>query len=162
MASNQLPVILHLVPVITSTCSLWYAWDQYEQMTVFCQAEVKGLSNQILPRYFTSFFNRGVPRVLGLLATTVLSCAAILRYSASGFLREQGAFPWYVAGLSLAVGHMAWAPSILPPVKAMEHDAKDKNIAHLEKWLRLHVWRSLTVDIGAWICCVVGTVKSLS
>ncbi|KAI0536060.1 hypothetical protein GGR58DRAFT_503691 [Xylaria digitata] len=162
MAPNQLPVILHLVPVITSTSSLWYAWDQYEQMTVFCQPELKGLSNQTLPQYFTLFFNRGVPRVLGLLATTALSCTAILRYSSSALLREQGAFRWYVAGFSLAVGQMAWAPSVLPPVRAIEHDAKDKNVSQLEKWLRLHVWRSLPVDIGAWICCVVATSKSLS
>ncbi|KAH9905361.1 hypothetical protein F4778DRAFT_705269 [Xylariomycetidae sp. FL2044] len=161
MSSSSLLVALHLVPVISSTSSLWYAWDQYEQLTLFRHKEMKSLSNQVIPPYFTAFFKRGVPRALGLLATTTLSCASILRYS-SEVSREKGAFPWYVAALALAVSHLAWAPSVIPHVKAIENDAKEKNLVHLEHWLRLHVWRSLTVDIGAWICCVAGTVLALS
>ncbi|KAI0475736.1 hypothetical protein GGR56DRAFT_639430 [Xylariaceae sp. FL0804] len=161
MAPTSMPILLHLVPVISSTSSLWYAWDQYEQLTVFRQPAIHRLSNQILPQYFNAFFTRGVPRVLGLLATTVLSSAVLLRYSPTTALHEQGAFPWYIASISLAIGHMAWAPSIIPPVRAIENDAKDKNLAHLEIWLHRHMWRSLTVDLGAWVCCVIAALKSL-
>ncbi|KAI1122382.1 hypothetical protein F5Y10DRAFT_287270 [Nemania abortiva] len=160
MSSNSLLVFVRLVPIISSTSSLWYAWDQYEQISLFRHAEMRSLSNQLLPRYFTAFFNRGAPRVLGLLATTAVSCGAILRYSPAALVRDSGAFPWYVAGISLAAAHLAWAPSILPLKNAIERDAKDKNVVHLERRLRLHVWRSLTVDLGAWICCIVATVKT--
>ncbi len=98
MSAAGLPVLLHLVPIMSSTSSLWYAWDQYEQMTLFRKQELKNLSNQLLPKYFTSFFARGAPRVLGLLMTTAFSCSAILRYSPGAFVREKGAFPWYIAG----------------------------------------------------------------
>ncbi|KAI1310355.1 hypothetical protein F5Y03DRAFT_345912 [Xylaria venustula] len=161
MPTNGVSVLLHLVPVMSSTSSLWYAWDQYEQMALFRMSELRGLSNQLLPKYFPSFFARGTPRVLGLLLTTAVSCGVILR-SSSALMRDTGAFPWYVAGLSLAISHLAWAPAILPLVRAMEKDAREKNIAHLDAWLRLHVWRSLTVDLGAWVCCIVATIKLLS
>ncbi|GAW19620.1 hypothetical protein ANO14919_091080 [Xylariales sp. No.14919] len=154
--------LLHLVPIMSSTSSLWYAWDQYEQMVIFRRQELKGLSNQLLPRYFTAFFARGAPRVLGLLLTTAFSSGAIVRYSSAALAREKGAFPWYIAGLSLAISHLAWAPAILPSVKAIEKDAKEKNVAQLDAWLRLHVWRSLTVDLGAWACCIIATVKLLA
>ncbi|GAW13745.1 hypothetical protein ANO14919_031340 [Xylariales sp. No.14919] len=162
MASEGLPVFVRLVPIMTTTSSLWYAWDQYEQITLFRHAELRSLSNQLLPRYFTSFFNRGAPRVLALLMGTTFSCAAILQYSPAGVVHGSGAVPWYVGGLSLAVAHLAWAPSIFPLKNLIEKDAKEKNVTHIERWLRLHVWRSLTVDLGAWICCIVATVKTLS
>ncbi|KAI1419262.1 hypothetical protein F5Y12DRAFT_720942 [Xylaria sp. FL1777] len=160
MPVDGVPVALRLVPIISSTSTLWYAWDQYEQMTLFRTRELRPLSNQLLPRYFTSFFARGAPRVLGLLLTTAVSCGGILRYSSHA--RGKGALPWYVAGLSLALSHLAWAPAILPSVRAIEKDAKEKNVAQLDEWLRLHVWRSLTVDLGAWLCCIVATSKLLS
>ncbi|KAJ2985871.1 hypothetical protein NUW58_g5305 [Xylaria curta] len=162
MPADGVSIFLHLLPIMSSTSSLWYAWDQYEQMTLFRTPELKSLSNQLLPKYFTSFFNRGAPRVIGLLTITASSCGAILRYSSAARMQEKGAFPWYIAGLSLAISHLAWAPAVFPSVKAIEKDAKEKNVAQLETWLRLHVWRSLTVDIGAWICCIVATVKFLS
>ncbi|KAI3329031.1 hypothetical protein HD806DRAFT_270236 [Xylariaceae sp. AK1471] len=159
MTSNSLPVIIRLIPIISSTSSLWYAWDQYEQMTLFRKTELKPLSSQILPQYFTSFFARGTPRVLGLLLTTALSCGVILQGTLDG---DNGASPWYVAGLSLATAHVAWAPFVIRLAKAIGMDAKEKSVVHLEEWLRLHVWRSLTVDLGAWVCCTVATVKALS
>ncbi|KAI1635702.1 putative integral membrane protein [Biscogniauxia mediterranea] len=160
MASAGLSAILPLVPVISTTCSLWFAWDQYEFLTLFRKPDLQPLSNKLLPSYFTSFFNRGAPRVLGLLSTTVLSCGAILRYSPGTILHDRGAFSWYVAGLSFALGHQIYVPFILPSIRALRGDAKERNVAELESWLRVHTWRSLTVDLAAWICCLVATLKS--
>ncbi|KAI1769311.1 hypothetical protein GGR53DRAFT_153719 [Hypoxylon sp. FL1150] len=91
MSTHGVPILLRLIPVISSTSSLWYAWDQYEQMTLFRKTELKTLSNQLLPRYFTSFFARGAPRVVGLLASTAISCGAIIR--SSNDIQK----PWYIA-----------------------------------------------------------------
>ncbi|KAI0197938.1 hypothetical protein F4808DRAFT_437614 [Astrocystis sublimbata] len=156
--TTALPVLLRLLPVISSTSSLWFAWDQYEQMTLFRQPSLKPLSNALLPGYFKAFFARGVPRVLGLLATTTISCGTLIRSLPSG----SGAYSWYIGGLCLALAHLAWVPFILGPVQAIEKDAKTQNVAHLDAWLRLHVWRTLTVDLCAWVCCVTATVVSFS
>ncbi|KAI1383550.1 putative integral membrane protein [Hypoxylon trugodes] len=152
--------ILHFVPVISTTSSLWFAWDQYEFLTLFRKPDLRGLSNELLPSYFTSFFNRGAPRVLALLTTTVISCGSILRYSPSTILRDSA--PWYIAGLSFALGHQVFVPFILPSIQAIKNDGKEKNVAELESWLRVHTWRSLTVDLAAWVCCIVAASKSLA
>ncbi|KAI0382851.1 putative integral membrane protein [Hypomontagnella monticulosa] len=177
MASVGLPAIVHLIPVISSTCSLWFAWDQYEFLMVFCKPELRSLSNKLLTPYFTTFFNRGAPRVVALLATTALSCGYILRYSPCAILGDSAS--WYIAGkpaqnaewisnnnlmpigLSFALGHLVWAPVILPSIRAIQGDAKENNVAELQNWLRIHAWRSLTVDIAAWVCCIVATTKCL-
>ncbi|KAI0898770.1 putative integral membrane protein [Annulohypoxylon nitens] len=161
MASESLPTLLHLVPVISSICTLWFAWDQYEFMTLFRKPDLHDLSNKLLPSYFTSFFSRGAPRVVGLLTTTILSTGGILRYSPGTALHDNGAFPWYVAGLLFAVGHQTFIPFFLPHVRAIEKDAKEKNVVELESWLRIHTRRSLTVDLAAWVCCIVATLKGL-
>ncbi|RWA04504.1 hypothetical protein EKO27_g10600 [Xylaria grammica] len=140
---------------MSSTSSLWYAWDQYEQMAIFRRQELKGLSNQLLPRYFTAFFARGPAR-----ARPAPDDRLLLRGHRALLLRRPRAREG--TGLSLAISHLAWAPAILPSVKAIEKDAKEKNVTQLDAWLRLHVWRSLTVDLGAWACCIIATVKLLA
>ncbi|KAI1094734.1 putative integral membrane protein [Rostrohypoxylon terebratum] len=164
MASLGLSAILPLVPVVSSTCSLWFAWDQYEFLTIFHKPGLRQSSSEILTPYFTIFFNRGAPRVLALISTTAFSCGAILRNSPGTALQDSGAYSWYLSGLLCAVGHMAWAPLILPYIRALQgnESAKEKKVAELETWLRIHTWRSLTVDLAAWVCCITATVKSLS
>lgn len=66
-------------------------------MTLLRKPEMRTLGNQLLPRYFTDFFARGAPRVVGLLATTVVSCGAIMRYSQD--MSVTGVKPWYIAGM---------------------------------------------------------------
>ncbi|KAI1399282.1 putative integral membrane protein [Hypoxylon fuscum] len=160
MASTGFPAIVHLVPVISSTCSLWFAWDQYEFLMLFRKPDLQALSNKLLPSYFTTFFNRGAPRVVALLATTALSCGTILRYSPSTVLLDSA--PWYIAGLSFALGHQIWIPFILPSIREIQGDAKEKNVVELQSWLRVHTLRSLTVDLAAWVCCIVATAKCLA
>ncbi|KAI1641948.1 uncharacterized protein F4817DRAFT_354391 [Daldinia loculata] len=53
---SAMSVSLSLDPVISSTCSLWFAWDQYEFLTLFCKPDIHTLSNRLLPSYFTTFF----------------------------------------------------------------------------------------------------------
>ncbi len=157
-----LQTFLRIVPVISSTCSLWFAWDQHELLAHFTRPEIRGLSNQILPAWFGAFFSAGAPRVVGLLAATVLSSGAVLRYSPDGLLRDRGSSRWYLASIAFALGHQLFVPFIIWPIRAIPRDAKDKNVAELQAWLRVHTVRTLTVDIAAWVCCVVAAVKTLS
>ncbi|OTA89386.1 hypothetical protein M434DRAFT_398621 [Hypoxylon sp. CO27-5] len=160
MASAGLPATLHLVLVISTTCSLWFAWDQYEFLMIFRKPDLQPQSNKMLSSYFNTFFSRGAPRVVGLLLTSVISCGSILRYSPSTVLRDSA--PWYLAGLLCTLGHQIYMPIILPSIRALQGDAKENNVSELTKWLRIHTWRSLTVDIAAWVCCIVATTKYFS
>lgn len=100
MACSVGLTVLRLTPLISTTCSLWFAWDQYEFMTLFSKRDLRPLSNQLLPSYFSSFFNRGAPRVIALLVTTIGSTSVILHRAANGssILHGTGAFSYYAAG----------------------------------------------------------------
>ncbi|KAI1392920.1 putative integral membrane protein [Hypoxylon trugodes] len=154
--------LLNVVPVISSTCQLWFGWDQYEFLQLFLKRDIQAQSNQLLPSYFTTFFNRGAPRVGGLLLTTIVSSAANLRYAPGNLLHERGSFIWYSAAIGFALGHLTYFPFIFPHIRAITSDAKEKNVTELKNWLYVHNWRTLTVDLAGWVCCIVATVKTLS
>ncbi|KAI4861086.1 putative integral membrane protein [Hypoxylon rubiginosum] len=154
--------LLRIAPVISTTCSLWFGWDQYEFLQLFLKPDIQGHSNEMLPSYFNTFFGRGARRVVGLLLTTILTSAANLRYAPDGLLHERGSFIWYSGAIAFALGHQIYVPFILPSIKAITGDAKEKNVNELKKWLYVHNWRTLTVDLAGWACCIVAAVKTLS
>ncbi|KAI1373406.1 putative integral membrane protein [Hypoxylon crocopeplum] len=154
--------LLRVVPVISSTCSLWFGWDQYEFLLLFLKPDIQGHSNQLLPSYFKTFFDRGAPRVVFLLLTTLTSSAANLRYAPQSLLRERGATIWYWGSILFTLGHQIYFPFILPHIKAITSDAKEKNIHELRSWLYVHNWRTLTVDLAGWVCNLVAATKMLS
>ncbi|KAI0595291.1 hypothetical protein F4775DRAFT_595385 [Biscogniauxia sp. FL1348] len=135
MASAGLSAILPLVPVVSSTCSLWFAWDQYEFLTLFRKPDLQPLSNKLLPSYFTSFFNRGAPRVLGLLSTTALSCGAILRYSPGTILHDRGAFPC-LNDLVMKVSYSHWDTKSTSPLSCPAYERFEgmQRIEMLRSW----------------------------
>ncbi|XXH05458.1 hypothetical protein Hte_011885 [Hypoxylon texense] len=154
--------LLRIAPAISSTCSLWFGWDQYEFLQLFLKPDIQPHTNKLLPSYFDTLFNRGAPRVVGLLLTTILTSAANLRYAPEGLLQERGSFHWYACGIAFALGHQIYFPLILPSIKAITGDAKEENVSELRKWLYVHNWRTLTVDLAGWVCCIVAAVKTLS
>ncbi|KAI0178959.1 putative integral membrane protein [Hypoxylon sp. FL1284] len=154
--------LLRIAPAISSTCSLWFGWDQYELLQLFLKPDIQAHTNKMLPSYFSTFFNRGAPRVVGLLLATVLTSAANLRYAPSGLLHQRGSFIWYSGAVAFALGHQIYIPFILPSIKAITGDAKANNVNQLRRWLYVHNWRTLTVDLAAWLCCVTAAVKTLS
>ncbi|KAI1647132.1 putative integral membrane protein [Daldinia loculata] len=154
--------LLRITPAISSTCSLWFGWDQYEFLQLFLDPSKRDLVNQLLPSYFSTFFDRGAPRVVGLLLITILSSAANLRYAPGNLLHERGSFIWYSGAIVFALGHQVYFPFVLPKIRAISGDAKEKNVSELKGWLYVHNWRTLTVDLAGWVCCVVAAVKTFS
>ncbi|KAI6085819.1 putative integral membrane protein [Hypoxylon rubiginosum] len=154
--------LLRIAPVISSTCQLWFGWDQYEFLQLFLKPDIQGHSNKMLPSYFDTFFSRGAPRVVGLLLTTILTSAANIRYAPGQLLHERGSLIWYSSAIAFALGHQIYFPFIYPSIKAVTSDVKEKNVDELKKWLYVHNWRTLTVDLAGWVCCIVAAVKTVS
>ncbi|TWU70560.1 hypothetical protein ED733_000485 [Metarhizium rileyi] len=162
---------LLLAPFVSSTCSLLFAWDQNLFLTIFTSPELSDRVNPVLPGYWRVFFPRGLAQVVSLLgATTWTSVAALVCHGA--LLQRKGAWPWYVATAALAVGHLVFVPFVAPAIKYILDDeggmSKERKLAEpgsrnvdmQERWLWFNRVRLLTTDLGAWVCCVVGIMKT--
>ncbi|PFH59669.1 hypothetical protein XA68_12047 [Ophiocordyceps unilateralis] len=164
MATSSLGLdLLRLAPLLSSTCSLLYAWDQHFFLGLLNRPEIRLRSRALLPTYFTHVFRRGLPFVLAAVAVSFGSGISNLLY-----LGPSSPLSWrcYVAGSVLAAAHLLYVPWIAPSCHQLlllsphsgdddDHDP-DPN-ALLDGWLSVNAWRSLTVDLGAWIAFVVAT-----
>ncbi|RAH58802.1 hypothetical protein BO85DRAFT_448798 [Aspergillus piperis CBS 112811] len=151
--------LLRAAPLISSTCTLWFAFDQDLVLNVFLHPDHRPRSNEILPSYFRVLFRRGVVRVLGLLALSMAGGGYnILKDRRSGVVAGlQSSLSWYVAGTALAASHLLYVPVIAPKVLAiMEDESKGSSTEDLEGWLTIHRVRTWTVDLAAWACFAVG------
>ncbi|KAM0252774.1 hypothetical protein ACHAQJ_007612 [Trichoderma viride] len=152
---------LRVAPLLTSTCTLWFAWDQHFFLHLFNKPEIRSKSNELLPTYFRHFFDGGLNRVLGLLSLTVSSTLATC-FVNHDYHWANKSLRWYTAGMVLAAGHLAFVPFIAPKVQAIIEDtSKGESTKDLEGWLSLHTIRSLTVDLAAWACFVIGTAREI-
>lgn len=164
MASRQFfdPLaLLRVSPLLTSTCSLWFAWDQHFFLHIFNRPEHRAKSNELLPSYFRIFFRGGVTRVLVLLSLTMSASVANL-YAKRPSLEQRGSLGWYAAGASFAFAHLLFVPAIAPKVQAIAEDSSNGNSTEdLAAWLRINALRGLTVDVAAWASLVVAVTRSL-
>jgi hypothetical protein len=167
------PKTLLLAPLLSSTCSLLFAWDQHIFMHILTHPELSDRCNAILPTYWRVLFPRSLPQVVSLLGvTTWASVAAVVHHGS--LLRKTGALHWYVGSAVLAAGHLVFVPLVAPAIKYMMEDEGGRprerklaepghrNIDMQGRWLGYNMLRMLTVDLGAWVCCLVGVVKSFN
>ena len=155
-------VALRAAPLISSTCTLLYAWDQHLFLTNFNLAETRKLSTPLVSPYFKAFFRRAIYQVLGFLAVTASTSVANL-YTRRAALDARGSAAWwYTAGALLAGGHLVFVPFIAPSVKDLI-EGKDGEEANdtLDRWLSVNAVRGLTVDLGAWVACAIAVGKTL-
>ncbi|KAK7750070.1 hypothetical protein SLS62_008063 [Diatrype stigma] len=155
--------LLYLVPAISSTCSLFFAWDQFVFLRLFLKKDVQPHGNRLQSSYWKSFFPQAVVVVFAGIGTTA-GASFTLMATQSDILLAKGTYNWYLAGAVLAIAHLPFAPTIMPTIKRLQDPKKDvdSGTATLQKWLRIHTTRALTVDLGSWICCVVAATKTLS
>lgn len=152
--------LLRLAPVISTTASLILAWDQHWMLSVFTLPSLKRDSAQYLPKWFSAFFRSGLPSVLGFLSVTMATATLNLR-AESLLLKQRGSYYWYAAGAALAAGHLLFVPAVAPRIQAIvEDETKGNSVGELRRWLRVNAIRGLTVDLGAWVCCVVAAVRT--
>ncbi|OOF97939.1 hypothetical protein ASPCADRAFT_205210 [Aspergillus carbonarius ITEM 5010] len=145
--------LLRAAPLVTSTCTLWFAFDQDFFLDVFLHPDHRPRSETFLPSYFRVFFRRGVVRVLGLLALTLTGGGWNIR----AHHRQSPSWSWYVAGTAFAASHLLFVPAIAPKVQAIAEDASQgSSTRDLEGWLTIHRVRTWTVDLAAWVCFAIG------
>jgi len=156
-------VVLRAAPLVSSTCSLLYAWDQHFFLSILNRPENRKLSKPLLPSYFNTFFHKGVWIVLGCLAVTSSTSVANL-YTQRSVLRARDSFWWYVGGAALSIGHLLFVPLIAPSVQRTveaKPDSEPDANASLDDWLSINFVRMVTVDLAAWLAVGVAVVKTL-
>ncbi|KAF3769764.1 hypothetical protein M406DRAFT_248376 [Cryphonectria parasitica EP155] len=155
--------LLRLTPLISSTCTLWFAWDQRVMYGTFAHRDLEEQSKAILPLWWKKVLEiHDIERVLfPLTVTSVTSIINIRKYGS--LLRAKGSWAWYAAGAALAVGHLAFVPGVVYKIKAMIDDnGKGEAVEQQRRWLTVHTLRTLTVDLGAWVACVIAVARTVS
>lgn len=151
-------VALRVSPLVSATCTLLYASDQYFFLGILSRPEIQEHSKPLLPSYFKYFFYRATPFVVGLLAITTSTSIANI------YTQRPASFGWYMAGAVLAVGHFLFVPAIAPSCKALiEAEGSPNTDVHriLDEWRAINWIRGLTVDLGAWAALAIAVTKTL-
>lgn len=151
--------ILHLVPIITSTVSLWFAFDQYFFLGIFLRKDVEPSAKHVLTPYWNTMIGTGLGYVIAPLVGTMTSTATILHTTSTELLQEKGSYYWYITSIALAAGHFAFVPVVLPKIKALSDGGLTPA---LRKWMHIHVTRSVTVYFVCWVACVIASTRILS
>lgn len=154
---------LAVAPLVSSTCTLLYAWDQDFFLRLLNIPEIRAKSNAILPTYFKPFFNKGLPRVISFLAVSFWSTVGnyYWRYPT---LVSNDSLKWYVAGGGLALSHLLFVPFIAPCIQAIIKDDRSKGqpTDRSDEWLGINRIRGATVDLAAWVCMTVAVMKNVT
>ncbi|KAJ6438365.1 alpha glucosidase II [Purpureocillium lavendulum] len=180
---------LLLAPLATSTASLVFGWDQHLFLSLLA-ASPQG--EAALPGYWRALFPRGVTQVFALLGATAGASAgaawahgALLRrrgalgwYAAAGLLAlGHLAFVPAVAGrikdmteadTDAAADVNVGAEGTTTEKAEAETEAQDNkrgrpDVVRLQReWLRVNLVRTLTTDLGAWVCAFVAAIKTFS
>ncbi|ROT36439.1 hypothetical protein SODALDRAFT_335540 [Sodiomyces alkalinus F11] len=151
--------ILHLVPVITSTVSLWFAFDQFFFLGIFLNKKVEPYTKEVITPYWNTMINTGLPAIILPLLGTIASTTAILTTTSEEVLRAKGSFGWYIASTALAAAHFGFVPIIMSQIKGLQNGGLTPV---LRRWMVIHVTRSVTVDLFCWITCIVASSMTLS
>lgn len=71
---------------------------------------------------------------------------------------------WYLSGVALAVGHLTFAPLVLPQIKELQgkNGGCHKPREVLSEWLYWHDIRTYTIDLAAWVCFAVAVGLNVS
>lgn len=161
MASGKFvdPVtLLRAAPLITSTVSLVFSFDQHLFLDVFLAPHHREQADGLVSSYFKTLFPRGLAVIFTSYPLSI-ACGACNLYAA-----PQTAYPWFAAGTALALAHFAFVPKIMWRVKAVYESDEKKSRAtdDLAGWLNVHIVRSLAVDLPAWLCFATACLKSLT
>lgn len=157
--------LLQTAPLATSTGTLAHATLELIMTTTFLSPRLRPQSNAILPRWWDSLFKRAVWTVLALNLGTIATSAATLVLNCERRSLQTTAFYW--AGLAGAIGHVAFVPFVMGPVKGIvdakevgDADDEDSATAQMARWVGVHRVRMLVADLPAWVA-FVGAVLTL-
>lgn len=181
MASHtfNLKTALLLTPLVSSTSTLLLSFDHHTFFSPFVHPTVvhnrPAGSNTLLPAYWKSFFVSDVSTVVAFLGITTWTSVGCI-YSSRQLLRGKGSLAWYAGAAALATAHLLFVPWVMGPIRSIldneggdvDVDAEKKpgdkksNIDTMNGWLRINMARTLTTDLGAWVCAVIAVTKTFS
>lgn len=154
-------VALRAAPLVSSTCTLLFAWDQHLFLSNFNLPETRKQTGLIISPYFKSFFQRAIWQVLGFITVTA-STSVLNLYTGRPLLNARGSASWYMAGATLSAGHLLFVPIIAPKVRDLAEDTKGDSNDSLDRWLSINAVRGLTVDLAAWVACIIAVGKTFA
>ena len=153
--------LLRLAPVLSSTAVLMYAHDEDLFYSCWVQPHYREKANALLPSWFTYNMKRALWVVLTGFSFSFVSGISNI-YTSRLALLNSGASKWYWAGVSFTMAHFLFGRTALGLLSDIQEDRpKGNSTTSMEKWLRMHRVRTLAVDLPAWICFIVGFLRSL-
>lgn len=149
--------LLRLAPLVTSTCTLMYAFDEYMFLSTFLHRDHRKQSNAILPSWFKRWFEKGIFVVVGLNAATIIITLFNIFSAYNQEIRK-----WYWAGLGFTIAHLAFVPVIMYPIRDIIEDrSHGQSTRDLQRWINIHLLRVLIADLPGWASYSAGVVAMM-
>ncbi len=141
------------IPLISSSLALFYAVVEGTIFAPFLRsAETDPTStNRTLRLWWTHYLPYGLCTIFGV----TLPSAATALYALRKLPRESPKFGLYAAGAAFSLGHFLFVPPISKTITAMcseDVERQGETTKNLNKWLRLHAWRTVLMDIPSFVC----------
>jgi hypothetical protein len=157
-------IITHLTlltPLLTATAYMQFALDETLFFSLFLPASHSAQSAALLPSYLSTFSRPAMLLISTTLGLQLLTCLGAVAVS------EAGATFWYWVGFVLTLAHFSFAPWAAPLILDIakmdrakvkeEEEVRGKMVA----FLKVHLVRSLTVNLGAWVCFAIAVVQRM-
>jgi hypothetical protein len=156
-----LPIkLLRLLPVISSTISMQFAYDEYAFLSCWMDTSYTAQANTLLPPWFKNWGPWGTNVVFGSFG---LSLASGMANFLTGRERPEAMVGryWYAAGFVFAAAHLLVFGQKALKLLAMIRGGKPggESTVSMGKWLEMHRLRSFVVDLPAMVCFVVAALS---
>ncbi|KAJ7612450.1 hypothetical protein DFH06DRAFT_148892 [Mycena polygramma] len=154
--------LLRLSPVISSTTSLVWAYDEYAFLSswVNLNPSYGAQADALLPPWFKTWAPRGT-RVLASFPLSLLAGVANA-FTHRESLQAAGALKFYWLGVFFTVAHFFYARRALRLLKAIrEGEPAGKTTVSMAEWLKMHQGRTIIADLPSFICFTIAAVVAL-
>ncbi|KAJ6581544.1 hypothetical protein B0H19DRAFT_511635 [Mycena capillaripes] len=151
--------LLRLSPVISSTASLIWAYDEYSFLSSWMNPSYRTQADALLPPWFKTWAPKGT-RVLFTSFPMSLIAGIANTFTHRASLQTAGVFYWL--GVFFTAAHFFYGPKALTLLKSIR-DAQPagRTTESMGEWLRMHRTRTVTTDLLAFICFTVAAVVAL-
>lgn len=152
--------LLRIVPIISSTISLQFAYDEYAFLSCWMDPTYTAQANTLLPPWFKNWGPWGTNIVVG--SFTISLASGMANFLAGREVVEVtvGRY-WYMAGVAFAAAHLLiWgqkALGLLAMIRGGEPGGE--TTVSMGRWLEMHRLRSFAVDLPAMVCFIVAALS---
>ena len=141
------------IPLISSSLALFYAFVEVTIFIPFLQSAQTDpkIANRALRLWWTNY----IPYGLCTIFSVVLPGAVAGVYALRHLPRSSLDFTLCGAGAVFSLGHFLFVPPVSKTITAMcdeKVEQRGETVMYQRKWLRLHAWRILFMDVPAVVC----------